>query len=92
MIDNKQKAKYILEEYANCYSQVDLEELAKYLDKIKAEAYKEVFEKLKDKSIVCKVKLYGKGKFFPCLSAVTLHDINRLKKELVGEDNAEEKE
>jgi hypothetical protein len=34
------------------------------------------------------VKLYGKGKFFPCLSAVTLHDIKLLEKELVGEDNA----
>lgn len=44
MIDTKQRAKYILEEYANCYSQVDLEQLAKYLDEIKAEAYKEFAE------------------------------------------------
>ena len=55
------------------------------IEKNKAEAYKEVFQKLKDKSIVCKVKLYGKGEFFPCLSAVTLHDIKLLEKELVGE-------
>ena len=59
--------------------------LVELLERAKAEAYKEVFEKLKDKSIVCKVKLYGKGKFFPCLSAVTLHDIKSLEKELVGD-------
>lgn len=46
MIDTKQIAKDILEDYANCYSQVDLETLAKYLDKIKAEARKEFAAKL----------------------------------------------
>lgn len=46
MIDTKERAKQILEEYANCYSQVDLEELAKYLAEIKVEAYKEFADKL----------------------------------------------
>lgn len=35
------KAEYILNEYANCYSQKDLENLTEYLDEIKAEAVKE---------------------------------------------------
>ena len=46
MIGTKQMAKYIFEEYANCYSEVDIEELAKHLDEIKAEAVKEFAERL----------------------------------------------
>lgn len=41
MIDTKQMAKYIFEEYANCYSEVDIEKLAKHLDSIKVEAVKD---------------------------------------------------
>ena len=41
MKDNRQTAKDILENYASCYSQVDLEQLAKMLDNIKSEAIKE---------------------------------------------------
>lgn len=52
----------------------------------RSEVIKKVFKKLDDKSIVCKVKLYGKGKFLPCLSAVTLHDINKFKKEIMDEE------
>ena len=47
MIDTKQMAKYIFEEYANCYSEVDIEKLAKHLDGIKSEAIKEFAERLK---------------------------------------------
>ena len=47
---------------------------------IKADAYKEVFEKISDKSCVQEIK---KGLF---CNVVTLHDINTLKKEMVGED------
>ena len=49
MIDTKQMAKYIFEEYANCYSEVDIEELAKHLDEIKSEAIKEFAKRLKAK-------------------------------------------
>ena len=61
MIDTKQRAKYILEEYANCYSQVDLEQLAKYLDEIKAEAYKEFAESVNSK-INKTIHIYKKAK------------------------------
>lgn len=57
----------------------------KYRDKLltaKAEAVKEVFEKLNDKSIRSKAKVKGCG--FLYVSVVTLHDINNLKKETVG--------
>lgn len=47
MIDTKQMAKYIFEEYANFYSEVDIEKLAKHLDGIKTEAIKYFAEKLK---------------------------------------------
>ena len=50
----------------------------------KAEAYEECIEKLNDKSIRSKAKVKGCG--FLYVSVVTLHDINKLKKELVGED------
>ena len=51
---------------------------------IKAGAYKEVFEKLNKKAVVRKAKLLGK---LYIVKVVALHDINALKKELVGEDN-----
>ena len=47
MIDTKQRAKQILEEYANYYSEVDVEQLAECLNEIKAEAYKEFVNKIK---------------------------------------------
>ena len=51
MIDTEQMAKYIFEEYANCYSEVDIKKLAKHLEEIKAEAYKEFAERLKNEII-----------------------------------------
>lgn len=45
MIDMKKKAEDILEDYANFYSRADLEALAKFLEQIKSEAYKEFAEK-----------------------------------------------
>ena len=48
MIDTKQRARHIFEEYAGCYSEVDIEELAKYLDEIKSEAIKEFAGKIAD--------------------------------------------
>ena len=51
--------------------------------KVATKAYKEVFQKLNDKALVRKIKLFG-GWFI--VKGVTLHDINTLKKELVGED------
>lgn len=48
MIDTKQRAKQILEEYANCYSEVNVKQLAECLNQIKAEAYKECIEKVKE--------------------------------------------
>ena len=56
-----------------------------YENKIKAEAYKEVFEKLNKKAEVRKIKVFGG---LHILKVVLLHDINELKHELVGEDNA----
>jgi len=53
--------------------------------KVVTKAYKEVFEKLNDKSIRSKAKVKGCG--FLYVSVVTLHDINKLKKELVGGNN-----
>lgn len=47
MSDMKKKAKDILEDYSNFYSQVDLETLAKFLEQIKSEAYREFAELLK---------------------------------------------
>ena len=56
--------------------------------KVENKVYKKVFEKLNDKSIRSKAKVKGCG--FLYVSVVTLHDINALKKELVGEDNGSE--
>lgn len=52
--------------------------------KVATKAYKEVFQKLNDKALVRKIKLFG-GWFI--VKGVTLHDINTLKKELVGEES-----
>ena len=50
----------------------------------KTEAYKEVFEKLNKKAEVGKII----DKNFPfIIRVVTLHDINELKKEMMGDDN-----
>ena len=57
-------------------------DIGKMYSEVKTEAYKEVFEKISDKSCVQEIK---KGLF---CKVVTLHDINTLKKEMVGEDNA----
>ena len=48
MADIKKKAEDILEDYSNSYSQVDLETLAKFLDQIKTEAYRELVDKYKN--------------------------------------------
>ena len=58
------------------------EKAIKTYKETKSETIKEVFKKLEDKSIVCKVRLYDKGEFYPALTAVTMHDINKLKKEM----------
>ena len=76
MIDTKQRAKYILEEYANCYSQVDLEQIAKYLDEIKAKAYKEFAEEI--------FELFPNDKPNTVISRVT---VKHILKEKVGENN-----
>ena len=46
MTNTKSISEKILEEYANYYSQVDLEQLAAKLDQLKSEAIKEFAEKL----------------------------------------------
>lgn len=46
MTDSEKRAKEILEEYANYYSQVDLEQLTAKLDQLKSEAIKEFAEKV----------------------------------------------
>ena len=74
MIDTKKRAKYILENYANCYSQVDLEELEKYLDKIKAEAYKEFAEKVCDEITDA---IINNGKVIK--ERIEKHNVNRLE-------------
>ena len=60
-------------------------EFEEFRTEIETKAYKEIFEKLNNKSIRSKAKVKGCG--FLYVSVVTLHDINKLKKELVGEDN-----
>ena len=61
------------------------EDLQNYIQQEKSEAYKEVFEKLNKKAEVGKII----DKNFPfIIRVVTLHDINELKKEMVGDDNA----
>lgn len=46
MTDMEKKAEDILEDYANSYSRVDLETLAKFLNQIKFEAIKEFAERI----------------------------------------------
>ena len=62
-----------------------LEEWLEFCDNLKAEAYKEVFEKINEKAEVRKIKIFGG---LHILKVVLLHDINELKHEMVGEDNA----
>ena len=76
MIDTKQRAKQILEEYANCYSEVDVKQLAEAIQEIKAEAYKEFAERLKKLQYLSIVN-----------TVVSVNDIDNLLKELVGENN-----
>lgn len=78
MIDTKQKAKDILEEYANSYSQVDLEQLAKHLDSIRDEAIKEFADRLKE-------HLKGNGGLF-CVTTMNAK-IDNLVKEMVRADD-----
>lgn len=47
MIDMKKKAEDILEDYANSYSQKDLETLAKFLNKVKSEVIIDFAERVK---------------------------------------------
>lgn len=62
-------------------------DLQKQLKNAKSEAYKEVFEKLNKKAKVGKII----DKNFPfIIRVVTLHDINELKKEMVGKNNSDE--
>lgn len=49
---------------------------------VRNEAYKEVFQKLNDKALVRKIKIFGN---WFIVKGVTLHDINALKKEMIGE-------
>ena len=60
-------------------------DIGKMYSEVKAEAYKEVFEKINEKDEVRKIKIFGG---LHILKVVLLHDINELKHELVGEDNA----
>ena len=78
MIYTKQKAKDILEEYANSYSQVDLEQLAKHLDSIRAEAIKEFAERLKETHYMKKGEVVGRF--------IYTDEIDNLVKEMVGEE------
>ncbi len=70
------------EDYKALYEGLKAEhiETIKAIKHYKADAYKEVFEKISDKSCVREIK---KGLF---CKVITLHDINTLKKEMVGEE------
>lgn len=85
MIDTKQIAKDIFEEYANYYSQVDLEQLAKILDSIRAEAIKEFSERLKERSFSISIFLFDSINNKPCIEAVKVNDIDNLEKEMAGD-------
>lgn len=82
MTDTKQTAKDILEDYANCYSQVDLEQLVNVLDNIKAEAVKE-FEERAIKNI-CE-KVYAPTPVQSCIVEKCNQVIIETAKEMVGE-------
>ena len=81
MIDTKQMAKHIFEKYADCYSEVDIKNLAKYLDGIKAEAIKEFAERLKATcytySDICGYQS----------TVIDINEIDNLVKEMVGDEN-----
>lgn len=49
MIDMKKKAEDILEDYADAYSQADLERLAKFLGQIQSEAARELVKRFEKK-------------------------------------------
>lgn len=76
MVDIEQRAKDILEEYANYYSQVDLESLTKHLDQIISEAITEFEERLKEKAFCVGGYIY---------STVKVNDIDQIAKEVKGE-------
>ena len=78
MIDTEQMAKYIFEEYANCYSEVDIKKLAKHLEEIKAEAVKEFAEKLKH-------SFFDNGYESPDIDFD--YFVDNLVKEMVGDSN-----
>ena len=74
MTNTKSISEKILEEYANYYSQVDLEQLAAKLDQLKSEAIKEFAERVKD-------LIYEADDINP----VSETQIDNLVKEMVGE-------
>ena len=74
MVDMKKKAEDILEDYANSYSQVDLETLTKFLEQIKSEAVRELAERLIDIAV---------GNWEHKVDVAT---IEQLKKEMVGDE------
>lgn len=80
MIDTKQTAIDILEEYARFYSQVDSEQLANVLDNIKAEAIKEFAERLKAKER--KMLDYDEAGFSCMASVIYTETIDKLVKEM----------
>ena len=82
MIDTKQIAKYIFEEYANCYSKVDIEELAKYLDGIKNEAIKEFADRLKERQYLSSEWSHGEHPY-----VVEEDDIDNLVEEMTEDQN-----
>ena len=74
MSNTKSISEEILEEYANYYSQVDLERLTAKLDQLRAEAIKEFAERVKD-------LIYEADDINP----VSETQIDNLVKEMVGE-------
>ena len=76
MTESKKRAEEILEEYANYYSQVDLEQLTAKLDQLKSEAIKEFAELLKNDWI---------GNLYYCEDLDITDWIDNLLKEMVGE-------
>lgn len=87
MIDMKKKAENILEDYADYYSQVDLETLAKFLDQIKSEAIKEFAHQLKI-LLETKAKLYSlsdKDCEFAIVQNTALKTVDNLVLEMVGD-------
>lgn len=75
MRDMKKKAEDILEDYANSYSQVDLESLEKFLNHIRVEAIKEFADRFKKE--VAHIPAWG---------SVAEKKIDNLVAEMVGDD------